>query len=138
MNIPDPPSVAGSYEPIMQTTNLIFVSGQIPLRDGTIVYTGKVSDANLAMAQESAKLCAINLLAQIKSKLGSLDKIQFVRVSGFVNAVPEFTQHPKVIDAASRLLVDVLGERGKHTRIAVGVSSLPANSMTELDAIVQI
>ena len=138
MDISNPPPAVGSYLPVARTDNLLFISGQIPLRDGQIVYAGKVSDANLSEAQESAKLCATNLLAQIKFELGSLDHVRILRISGFVNAVPEFTQHPKVIDAASKLLVDVLGEQGKHTRIAVGVSSLPANSMTELDAIVQV
>ena len=138
MDIPNPPPAVGSYVPVVRTDNLLFVSGQIPLQDGKVVYVGKVSDTNLSTAQESAKLCATNLLAQIKFELGSLDHARILRVSGFVNAVPEFTQHPKVIDAASKLLVDVMGERGKHTRIAVGSTSLPANSMTELDAIVQV
>lgn len=139
INIPIPPTPAGSYIPIVKTGNLLYVSGQIPLEDGKVVFTGKVSDANIETAQKSARICAINILAQLKKELGDLEKIsRFVRVSGFVNSVPEFTQHPKVINAASDLLYEIFGDHGKHTRIAVGVSSLPLNAMTEIDAIVEI
>jgi len=139
INIPIPPTPAGSYIPVVKTGNLLYVSGQIPLEDGKIAFTGKVTDANIETAQKSARLCAINILAQLKKELGDLGKIsRFVRLSGFVNSVPEFTQHPKVINAASDLLYEIFGEYGKHTRIAVGVSSLPLDAMTEIDAIVEI
>ena len=139
INIPIPPTPAGSYIPVVKTGNLLYVSGQIPLEDGKIAFTGKVTDANIETAQKSARLCAINILAQLKKELGDLGKIyRFVRLSGFVNSVPEFTQHPKVINAASDLLYEIFGECGKHTRIAVGVSSLPLDAMTEIDAIVEI
>jgi enamine deaminase RidA (YjgF/YER057c/UK114 family) len=139
INIPIPPTPAGSYIPVVKTGNLLYVSGQIPLEDGKIAFTGKVSDANIETAQKSARICAINILAQLKKELGDLGKIsRFVRLSGFVNSVPEFTQHPKVINAASDLLYEIFGECGKHTRIAVGVSSLPLDAMTEIDAIVEI
>ena len=138
INIPIPPTPAGSYIPVVKTGNLLYVSGQIPLEDGKIAFTGKVSDANIETAQKSARMCAINILAQLKKELGDLDKIsKIVRLSGFVNSVPEFTQHPKVINAASDLFYEIFGEYGKHSRIAVGVSSLPLNSMTEIDAIVE-
>ncbi|PIN97769.1 MAG: hypothetical protein COW26_06750 [Nitrosopumilales archaeon CG15_BIG_FIL_POST_REV_8_21_14_020_33_23] len=139
INIPMPPTPAGSYIPVVKTGNLLYISGQIPLEDGKIAFTGKVSDANIETAQKSARICAINILAQLKKELGDLGKIyRFVRLSGFVNSVPEFTQHPKVINAASDLLYEIFGECGKHTRIAVGVSSLPLDAMTEIDAIVEI
>jgi len=139
INIPVPPTPAGSYIPLVKTGNLLYVSGQIPLQDGKVAFTGKVSDENIETAQKSARICAINILAQLKKELGDLEKIsRFVRLSGFVNSVPEFTQHPKVINAASDLLYEIFGDVGKHTRIAVGVSSLPLNSMTEIDAIVEI
>ncbi len=139
INIPIPPTPAGSYIPVVKTGNLLYVSGQIPLEDGKVAFTGKVSDANIETAQKSARICAINILAQLKKELGDLEKIsRFVRLSGFVNSGPEFTQHPKVINAASDLLYEIFGEHGKHTRIAVGVSSLPLNSMTEIDAVVEI
>ncbi|TAK21736.1 MAG: RidA family protein [Nitrosarchaeum sp.] len=135
----NPPSPAGSYIPVVKSGNLLYVSGQIPMEDGKVVFTGKVSDANIETAQKSARICAINILAQLKKELGDLEKIsRIVRLSGFVNSGPEFTQQPKVINAASDLFYEVFGECGKHSRIAVGVSSLPLNSMTEIDAIVEI
>lgn len=139
IKIPIPPSPAGSYVPVVKSGKLLYVSGQIPMEDGKVVFTGKVSDANIETAQKAAITCAINILAQLKKELGDLEKIsKIVRLSGFVNSVPEFTQHPKVINAASDLFFDIFGESGKHSRIAVGVSSLPLNSMTEIDAIVEI
>ncbi len=139
IELPEAPVPAGNYIPAVKTGNLLFISGQIPLENGKVAYTGKVSDDNLETAQKSAKSCAINILAQIKREAGSLDKVtKIVRLSGFVNSVPEFTQHPKVINAASDLMFDVFGEKGKHARIALGAGSLPLDSMTEIDAIVEI
>lgn len=139
INIPVPPTPAGSYIPLVKTGNLLYISGQIPLQNGKVAFTGKVSDVNIETAQKSARICAINILSQLKKELGDLEKIsRFVRLSGFVNSVPEFTQHPKVINAASDLLYEIFGDSGKHTRIAVGVSSLPLDAMTEIDAIVEI
>jgi enamine deaminase RidA (YjgF/YER057c/UK114 family) len=139
IKLPIPPSAAGSYIPVVRSGNLLYVSGQIPMEDGKVVFTGKVSDANIETAQKSARMCAINILAQLKKELGELDKIvRVVRLSGFVNSIPEFTQQPKIINAASDLFYEIFGESGKHSRIAVGVSSLPLNSMTEIDAIVEI
>jgi len=139
IKLPIPPNPAGSYIPVVKSGNLLYVSGQIPMEDGKVVFTGKVSDTNIETAQKSARICAINILAQLKKELGDLEKIsRIVRLSGFVNSGPEFTQQPKVINAASDLFYEIFGECGKHSRIAVGVSSLPLNSMTEIDAIVEI
>ncbi|WP_428327151.1 RidA family protein [Nitrosopumilus sp.] len=139
IELPEAPVPAGNYIPAVKTGNLLFISGQIPLENGKVAYTGKVSDENLETAQKSAKSCAINILAQIKREAGSLDKVsKIVRLSGFVNSVPEFTQHPKVINAASDLMFEVFGEKGKHARIALGAGSLPLDSMTEIDAVVEI
>ena len=139
IKLPSPPTPAGSYVPVIKTGNLLFVSGQIPMEDGKVVFTGKVSDDNLETAQKSARMCAINILAQLKRELEDLDKIsKIVRLSGFVNSVPDFSQQPKVINPASDLFFEIFGEKGKHSRIAVGVTSLPLNSMTEIDAIVEI
>jgi enamine deaminase RidA (YjgF/YER057c/UK114 family) len=103
-----------------------------------VIFTGKVTDDNLETAQKSAKMCAINLLAQIKRELGSLDKVtKVVRLSGFINSDAEFYQHPKVINAASDLFFEIFGDKGKHSRIAVGVACLPLNSMTEIDAVIE-
>ena len=139
IELPEAPVPAGNYIPAVKTGNLLFISGQIPLENGKVAYTGKVSDNNLETAQKSAKSCAINILAQIKREAGSLDKVtKIVRLSGFVNSVPEFTQHPKVINAASDLMFEIFGEKGKHARIALGAGSLPLDSMTEIDAIVEL
>jgi len=139
IKLPNPPTPAGSYVPVIRTGNLLFISGQIPMENGKVVFTGKVSDDNLETAQKSARMCAINILAQIKREVGDLDKVtKIVRVSGFVNSVSEFTQQPKVINPASDLFFKIFGEKGKHSRIAVGVASLPLGSMTEIDAIVEV
>jgi len=139
IKIPVPPSPAGSYIPVVISNNLAFVSGQIPMKDGKVVFEGKVPDTqSLDSAREAAKICIINGLAQLKANLGSLDKItKFVRISGFVNSNPDFTEHPKVINAASDLLVEIFGDMAKHSRIAVGVAGLPLNSTVEIDMIVE-
>jgi enamine deaminase RidA (YjgF/YER057c/UK114 family) len=138
ITLPIPPTPAGSYIPAVKTGNLLFISGQIPMENGKVMFTGKVSDDNLEVAQKSARMCAINILAQIKRELGNLDKVtKIVRLSGFVNSTPGFSQHPKVINAASDLFFELFGEKGKHSRIALGVACLPLDSMTEIDAIVE-
>ena len=138
VTLPNPPTPAGSYVPAIKTGNLLFISGQIPMEDGKVIFTGKVTNENIETAKKSAKMCAINLLAQMKRELGSLDKVtKIVRISGFINSDPEFYEHPKIINAASDLFFEIFGDKGKHSRIAVGVSCLPLNSMTEIDAIVE-
>ena len=137
--IPTPPSPAGSYIPVVTTGNLAFVSGQIPMKEGKVVFEGKVPDEqSLESAREAAKICIINSLAQLKMNLGSLDKItKFVRISGFVNSNPNFVEQPRVINAASDLLVEIFGDMAKHSRIAVGVANLPLNSTVEIDMVVE-
>ena len=138
IKLPNPPTPAGSYVPAIKTGNLLFISGQIPMEEGKVIFTGKVTDDNLETAQKSARMCAINLLAQMKRELGNLDRVsRIVRLSGFVNSDPEFYQHPKVINPASDLFFEIFGDKGKHSRIAVGVACLPLNSMTEIDAIIE-
>ncbi len=137
--LPSPPAPAGSYVPATMAGGLVFLSGQIPLQDGKVAFAGRVTDGNIEDAKKSARICAVNILAQIKASLGSLDKVRrIVRVSGFVNSDPGFCRHPEVINAASDLLFEVFGEAARHSRIAVGVSSLPLGSMTEIDAIVEV
>ena len=138
VTLPNPPTPAGSYIPAIKTGNLLFISGQIPMEDGKVIFTGKVTNENIETAKKSAKMCAINLLAQMKRELGSLDKVtKIVRISGFINSDPEFYQHPKIINEASDLFFEIFGDKGKHSRIAVGVACLPLNAMTEIDAIVE-
>jgi len=138
--LPSPPKPVGSYVAVVITGKLAFVSGQIPIKDGKVTYAGKVSkDLSVEDAQKAARLCTINALAHLKAELGSLDRIsKIVRVSGFVNSPPEFTDQPKVINAASDLLFEIFGQNGQHARIAVGVSSLPLNSAVEIDLIAEI
>jgi enamine deaminase RidA (YjgF/YER057c/UK114 family) len=138
--LPVPPKPIGSYIPVTRTGNLIFVSGQIPVRDGKVEFQGKVpTDVSIDTAQKAARLCIINVLAQLKSEIGSLDRIsKIVRISGFVNSASDFYEQPKIINAASDLLFDIFEEKGKHSRIAVGVASLPLNSTVEIDLIAEV
>jgi enamine deaminase RidA (YjgF/YER057c/UK114 family) len=137
-------SAVGSFIPVVITGNLAFVSGQIPIEQGSnpiqIKYKGKVGrDVSLEDGQAAAKLCAINGLSELKQALGSLDKIKkFVKVSGYINCDPSFTDHAKVINGASDFLVQVFGEKGKHARVSVGASSLAFDSSVEVDFIVEV
>jgi len=140
ISLPTPPKPAGSYIPVVVSKSWAFVSGQIPIKDGKVAFIGKVpTSQSIENAQKAAKLCAINALAQLKAELGDLDKIQkIIKISGFVNSEQNFSEHPKVINAASDFLYDVFGEKGKHSRIAIGANSLPLDSTVELDMIVEI
>ena len=140
ISIPNAPKPAGSYVPIVLTGKLAFVSGQIPIKDGQVVYQGKVGDTqSIDDAQEAAKLCVINGLAQIEAYCGTLDNLEkIIKISGFVNSTKDFTEHPKVINAASDLLMKIFDEKGRHSRIAIGVSSLPLNATVEIDMVVEI
>jgi len=140
IELPNPPKPSGAYIPVVISDQTVYVSGQIPIEDGKVAYKGKVpTEQSLEQAQAAARICAINALAQLKSELGNLDRIsKIVRVSGFVNSSPDFTDQPKVINAASNLLYEIFGEKGQHSRIAVGVASLPLGSTVEIDMIVEI
>ena len=140
ISLPTPPKPAGSYIPIVTSGNLVFVSGQIPMESGQMKYQGKVPDVqSIQNAKNASKLCIINALSQLNAYFGTLENVEkIVRISGFVNSEESFSDHPKVINAASELLVDIFGEKGKHSRIAVGVSSLPLNATVEIDMIVEI
>lgn len=139
ITLPTPPKPAGSYIPVVTSGNLAFVSGQIPMQDGKVLFAGKVpTEKSIEDAQNAARLCAVNILAQLKANLGNLDRItKIVRVSGFVNCTPEFSEHPKVINAASDMFFEIFGEKAKHSRIAVGVANLPLNSTVEIDMIAE-
>src|SRR5215213_11000983 len=144
IELSDAPASSGSYVQVVITGNLIFVSGQIPVEPGSIPmdvkFKGKVGkDISLEEGQEAARLCTINALAQLKYTLGSLDKIRkFVKVSGFVNCDDSFKNHPQVINGASDFIVQLFGEKGRHSRSAIGASSLPLDSSVEIEFIVEI
>ena len=132
---------AGNYVPHVITGNLVYLSGQVPLENGARKFIGKVGkELSPEDGQKAARLCALNLLARLKAACdGDLDRVvRCVKLTGFVNAAPEFGDHPKVINGASDLLVQLFGEKGKHTRVAVGVSSLPLDSAVEIDLIIEI
>ena len=139
VTLPNPPSPAGSYIPVITTGNLAFVSGQIPIQDGKVKFTGKIpNEQTIQNAQEAAKLCIINGLAQLNAFFGTLENItKIIRISGFVNSSPDFTDQPKIINAASDLLFKIFGDNGKHSRIAISAGSLPLNATIEIDMIVE-
>lgn len=128
-----------SYVHFRRAGDQIFISGQVPrLADGTVL-TGKVGgDKSVDQAREAARLCALHILAVARSVTGSLEDIEMLKVFGMVNAVPEFHEQPQVIEACSMLLLEVLGERGQHARSAIGVGSLPANVMVEIEAVARV
>ncbi|MBI3540765.1 MAG: RidA family protein [Deltaproteobacteria bacterium] len=130
---------AGNYLPAVKTGNLVFVSGQLPKIEGKIAFRGRVGkDFNLETARRAAKACVANCLAVLKQELGSLEKIKkIIKVNGFVNTYPGFHDHPKVMDAASDLLIEIFGEAGRHARAVVGVVELPMGAAMEMEMIVE-
>lgn len=140
LTLPAAPNPVANYVPFAISGNLLFISGQISkAADGTVVTGALGRDVSVETGQQAARHCALNILAQAKSALGSLDRIgQVLKLTGFVNATADFTDHPKVVNGASDLMVEVLGDKGRHTRAAVGVSSLPLNCAVEVDAIIAI
>lgn len=138
--LPIPPAPAGSYVPVVISGSTAYVSGQIPMESGKIVSKGKLGrDVWLEAGQQAARLCCINALAQLKAATGSLDRIaRVVKVTGYVNSDPQFTDQPKVVNGASDFLVEIFGDKGRHARSAVGVSSLPFDSSVELELVVEL
>ena len=140
LTLPPPPKPAGNFVPFRLAGNLLFRSGVGPRRaDGTSI-TGKVGDeVTLEQAREAAKLCGLNLLTNMVSAVGTLDRIDTVlKVLGMVNAVPDFTRQPQVIDGCTDLFVAVFGDNGRPARSAVGMGSLPSNISVEIEAIVLV
>lgn len=138
--LPDAPNPVANYVPSSRTGNLLFISGQISkAADGSITKGQLGGGLSVEEGRNAARLCALNILAQARAALGSLDRIgQLVRLNGFVNAAPGFTDHPQVVNGASDLMVEVLGDKGRHTRVAVGVSSLPLGCAVEIDAVIMV
>lgn len=136
----NPLAPVANFVPALVTGNLLFVSGQLPFENGRIPYFGRVGiECSLDDGKAAARLCAINVLAQVRKALGSLDKVvRVVQVQGFVNAAAGFGQQPAVINGASDLFVEIFGEAGQHSRYAVGVSSLPFNAAVEVAATFEI
>ena len=135
--IPKAATPLGAYVLAVQGGTLLFTAGQGPVRDGVLVSKGKVGkDITVEEAYEAAKLSALNCLAAAKSVLGSLDRVErVVKVNGYVNSAPVFTEQAKVMNGASDLLVQIFGENGRHARTSVGVAELPQNISVEVDMV---
>jgi enamine deaminase RidA (YjgF/YER057c/UK114 family) len=141
ITLPAPPAPVASYVPYVVTGNMVFISGQVTLGADGLKYIGKVgADISLEDGKAAARLCAINVIAQVKAACGGdLDRVKrCVKVGVFVNAVPDFTQHPEVANGASDLFQEVFGDAGKHSRAAVGAGSLPRGVATEVEAVFEI
>jgi len=139
--LPTPPAPVASYVPYVVTGNLVFISGQVTATLEGLKFVGKVgADISLEDGKEAAKLCAVNLLAQLKAACGGdLERVRrCVKLGVFVNATPDFTQHPEVGNGASDLIVAVLGDAGKHARAATGAGSLPRGVAVEVDGVFEI
>ncbi|MGQ0457434.1 MAG: RidA family protein [Hyphomicrobium sp.] len=140
LHLPEAPQPVANYAPSLMAGELLFISGQISKGgDGRVVTGALGATATFEEGQAAARLCALNILAQAKAALGSLDRIaQVVRLTGFVASTPAFFDQPKVVNGASDLMVAVLGDTGRHTRSAVGVASLPMGAAVEIDAILKV
>jgi enamine deaminase RidA (YjgF/YER057c/UK114 family) len=138
--LPEAPPPAAIYQPFMRSGDRLWIAGQIAMRDGQLMHHGVVGhEITLGEAQTCAQQCALNLLAQMKSALGDLERIErVVKLNVFVSSAPAFIEQHLVANSASELMGAVFGERGKHARSAVGVSALPLGSPVEIDAVIEI
>jgi enamine deaminase RidA (YjgF/YER057c/UK114 family) len=140
VTLPTPAAPIAAYVPCVRTGSLVFVSGQLPREGGTLLHPGKLgADVTVEQGQAAARAAAINALAVLQSEIGPLDRVvRIVRLNGYVASEPGFTEHSKVIDGASAFLQEVFGDAGRHSRVAIGVASLPVNAPVEVDLIVEI
>jgi enamine deaminase RidA (YjgF/YER057c/UK114 family) len=140
IEVPNAAPPAANYLTYVQTGNLVFTAGQLPLKDGALISTGLLGrDIDVAGGQAAARQCAINVLAQVQAAIGDLEKIvRIVKINSYVASTSDFTSQHLVTNGASDILVAILGERGKHARAAVGVASLPLNAPVEVEAIVEV
>ncbi len=138
--LPKAAAPAANYVPYVRTGASLYVSGQLPFRDGKLVATGLVEDeVSVSVAQEAARWCALNILAQVQAGLGELpDGLRLIRLGGWVACGASFTQHPAVLNGASDLMMAVLGENGRHVRVALGASSLPLGACVEIEALFRL
>lgn len=137
IKIPEPATPVGAYVLAVQGGTLVFTAGQRPMKGGVPAFKGKVGqDLNVEDAYEAAKLAALNCLAAAKSVLGTIDRVErVIKVNGYVNSAPGFTDQPKVMNGASDLLVQIFGEKGRHARTSVGVNELPMDITVEVELI---
>jgi enamine deaminase RidA (YjgF/YER057c/UK114 family) len=135
LTLPEVAKAVGSYVPAVRSGSLVFVSGQLPSRDGKLRYTGMLGDnVTIEGGQQAAKLCALNALAALADAAGGIENItRIVRLAVFVSSTPGFTDQPKVANGASDLMQALFGESGRHARVAVGVSALPLDAAVEVE-----
>lgn len=140
IKLPEASNPLGSYIPILRIGNLVFLSGILPLIKGRLTRQGKVGqDINIEEARKDARIAAVSALSVLKAYIGSLDKVRrCVKITGYIASDPDFQEQPKVLNAASDLLVEIFGEKGKHVRSAVGVNVLPLNSPLEIEFIFEV
>ena len=141
LQIPSAPEPVGSYVAFKKASNLLFISGQLPIDTNGIIIKGKIGD-NLSLedGQKASKLCVLNIIAQAKKSMnGDLNKIKgCIKITGYVNSTDNFTEQPKIINPASEILSALFGENGKHARAAISTNSLPLGAAVEIDAIFEI
>jgi enamine deaminase RidA (YjgF/YER057c/UK114 family) len=140
VTLPDAPAPAANYIPAVLSGSMLYVSGQLPFGPNGLALKGTLgAGVSIEDANKAAKLCAINILSQAKAVLGDLDRVvRIVKLTGFVASAADFGDQPKVINGASDFLVEVLGDKGRHARSAVGVAALPLNAAVEVEAIVEV
>ena len=141
LELPQPSLPGANYVPFVRTGELLFLTGQLSQWNGERRFVGKVGrEFDLEQARQAARLCALNLVAQAKAALdGDLERVtRVVRVAGYVNSLPDFTGQSQVVDGASNLFVDLFGDAGRHTRMAVGVSALPYDVAVEVEAVLEV
>ncbi|WP_102784885.1 RidA family protein [Thalassospira sp. GB04J01] len=140
ITLPAATAPVANYVPYVIAGNLVHISGQITMENGELKFVGKLGkDYQVEDGQKAARLCALNLVAQLKSAIGDLDKVtRVVKLNAFVNSDPAFTDQPKVVNGASDTMVEIFGDAGKHARSAVGVASLPLGVAVEIDGIFEV
>ena len=140
LGLPPVAAPVAAYVPAVRTGSYVFTSGQLPLRDGALIRTGKVgAEVSPDQAYECARQCALNALAAVRSQVGDLSAItRVVKLVGFVSSVPEFTGQPQVVNGASELLGQIFGDVGQHARSAVGVPALPLDAPVEVELVVEV
>ncbi|MET0313899.1 MAG: RidA family protein [Hansschlegelia sp.] len=140
VTLPDAPAPAANYIPAVLSGSTLYVSGQLPFGPDGLALKGTLgAGVSIEDANKAAKLCAINILSQAKAVLGDLDRVvRIVKLTGFVASAADFGDQPKVINGASDFLVEVLGDKGRHARSAVGVAALPLNAAVEVEAIIEV
>jgi enamine deaminase RidA (YjgF/YER057c/UK114 family) len=140
VDLPAPAAPVAAYVPCVRTGNLVYVSGQVPSVEGKPTHLGHLGDdVDLEAGRAAARTCAVNVLAALKAELGELSRVRrVVKVTGFVASTAGFTDHPKVVNAASELFGEVFGDAGRHARAAVGMAALPLGVPVEVEAIVEV